>query len=219
MPPEVDVYSRQSSGVKLCATLQPICDGSAELAAAPSVAIRQNSRSAVAIEVEFRTTAQAVEADHLRTGRRGGVCQDNGRRGRATAAGEGPLPVRRSARLLRRRHPGRCRGDPRGPGGASQRELPAAHDPRRKHDRDDGLGVARQRRRRHALGPRRRRGRSWPRTSPMGRSRAFGSRCWRTGGSGTSTALPWPTRTRRSAWSGRCRFPPCGASIGAPPTR
>jgi hypothetical protein len=52
--PEVDVYARQFSGVKLCARLQPICDGSTELKRT-SVAIRHNSRSAVAIEVEFRT--------------------------------------------------------------------------------------------------------------------------------------------------------------------
>ena len=51
---ELDVYSRQFSGVKLCATLQPICDGGVELRRT-SVTIRDNSRSAAAIEVEFRT--------------------------------------------------------------------------------------------------------------------------------------------------------------------
>ena len=79
-----------------------------------------------------------------------------------TTAGEGverlrvkaPCRFADPARLLRRRHPRRCGGDSRRPGGTSQRELPAAHDPRWKHDRDDGVGVARRRRRRHALGSR-----------------------------------------------------------------
>ena len=51
----VDVYARQSSGLKLCATLQPICEGGAE-SWQTALAARQNSRSAVAIEVEFRLT-------------------------------------------------------------------------------------------------------------------------------------------------------------------
>jgi hypothetical protein len=50
--PAVDVYSRQFSKVKLCARLEPICDGSTEFHHT-SVTIRQNSRTAVAIEVEF----------------------------------------------------------------------------------------------------------------------------------------------------------------------
>jgi hypothetical protein len=50
--PEVDVYSRQISGVKLCATLQPVCAGSTKFHRT-GVAIRQNSRSAVTIEIEF----------------------------------------------------------------------------------------------------------------------------------------------------------------------
>ncbi|MGO9108388.1 MAG: hypothetical protein ACLP9L_04070 [Thermoguttaceae bacterium] len=52
--PAVDVYSRQPSDVKLCATLQPICDGSSELQSV-SVRIVENGRSTAAIEVEFRT--------------------------------------------------------------------------------------------------------------------------------------------------------------------
>jgi hypothetical protein len=55
---DLDVYARQSSGLKLCARLQPICDGSSELRRT-AVAIGQNSRSAVAIEVEFRTPRKA----------------------------------------------------------------------------------------------------------------------------------------------------------------
>jgi hypothetical protein len=50
--PAVDVYSKQPSGVKRCARLEPVCDGGAELKRT-SVTIQQNSRSAVAIEVEF----------------------------------------------------------------------------------------------------------------------------------------------------------------------
>jgi len=52
--PELDLYSRQISGVKFCATLQPVCDGGATFRRT-GVAIRQNSRSAVEIEVEFRS--------------------------------------------------------------------------------------------------------------------------------------------------------------------
>jgi hypothetical protein len=51
---EVAVYSRHAAGMTLCATLQPVCDGIAEFRRT-GIAIRQNSRSAVAIEVEFRT--------------------------------------------------------------------------------------------------------------------------------------------------------------------
>ena len=51
--PEVDVYSRQSSGVELSAILQPICDGSTRFQLT-GFTIRQNSRSAVSVEVEFR---------------------------------------------------------------------------------------------------------------------------------------------------------------------
>jgi len=59
--PGVDVYSRQPSGMKLSATLQPVCDGSTEFDRT-GVALRQNSRSAVAIEIEFRLP-------HKRSGR------------------------------------------------------------------------------------------------------------------------------------------------------
>ena len=217
--PEVDVYSRQASGVKLCATLA--------------------ARSAMAAP-KLRSHGGCHSREQpQRGGDRGRVplCRTSSRGGSPTNSAAGAAFVKTTAgegvERLRVKAP--CRfavlpdffGDdilvdaaaiPVAPGGASQRELPAAHDPRRKRDRDDGVGVARERRRRHALGPRRR-GKSWPRTSPTGRSRTSGSRCWRTGGSGTSTRLPWPTRTRRSAWSGRCRFPPCGAWTGAPPTR
>jgi hypothetical protein len=52
--PELAIYSRQSSEVKLCATLQPVCDGKTGFTRL-GVTIRQNSRSAAAIEVEFQT--------------------------------------------------------------------------------------------------------------------------------------------------------------------
>ncbi len=50
--PAVDVYLRQPSGVTLFATLRPVCDGIVDLQPI-SLAIRQNSRSAVAIEVKL----------------------------------------------------------------------------------------------------------------------------------------------------------------------
>ncbi len=53
---ELDVYSRASSGLKLCATLKPICDGGDKLQVT-SVTIGENSRSTAAIEVEFRAPA------------------------------------------------------------------------------------------------------------------------------------------------------------------
>ncbi len=162
--------------------------------------------------------AHRVEADHLRAGRRGGVRQDNGRRGSPEAAGEGPLPIRHSARLLRRRHPGRCGGDSRGPGGASQRELPAAHDPRRRCDRDDGVGVAQQQRRRHAPGcrtaPDRGLGRLlWEEASHLGR---------RAGGPGNlARARRCPSRRRQDdrpeVEDAVSRL--VARSTGAPPTR
>ncbi len=52
--PELAVYSRQISDLKLCATLRPVCDGKSEFSRT-AVTIRQNSRSAATIEVEFQT--------------------------------------------------------------------------------------------------------------------------------------------------------------------
>ncbi len=50
----LDVYSRQTQAVKLCARLQPICDGGADLKLT-SLAIQENSRSVVALAVGFRS--------------------------------------------------------------------------------------------------------------------------------------------------------------------
>jgi len=50
----VDVYSRQTQGMKLCARLQPVCDGSADLRRT-SLAVKENSRSSVALKVAFRS--------------------------------------------------------------------------------------------------------------------------------------------------------------------
>jgi len=52
--PDVDVFSRQAQGVKLCARLQPICDGSVDLVRT-SLAIGENTRSSLSIEVGLRS--------------------------------------------------------------------------------------------------------------------------------------------------------------------
>jgi len=52
--PQVDVYSRQTRGLKLCARLQPLCGGRADLKRT-SVAVRENSESLVTLEVGFRS--------------------------------------------------------------------------------------------------------------------------------------------------------------------
>jgi hypothetical protein len=46
----LEVYSRQVQGTKLCARLQPICDGRADLKRT-SLAIKENTRSSVSLEV------------------------------------------------------------------------------------------------------------------------------------------------------------------------
>jgi len=52
--PNVDVYSRQTRGLKLCARLQPICAGGADLKRM-SLAIEENNQSSVLLEVGFRS--------------------------------------------------------------------------------------------------------------------------------------------------------------------
>jgi hypothetical protein len=52
--PAISLYSRQTEGAKLCARLQPICDGSADLKRT-SVTIKENSRSTTSIEVAFQS--------------------------------------------------------------------------------------------------------------------------------------------------------------------
>jgi hypothetical protein len=51
---ELDVYCRLPPGGRHAARLQPLCEGSADLKPV-SLAIRENSRTSAAIEVEFRT--------------------------------------------------------------------------------------------------------------------------------------------------------------------
>jgi hypothetical protein len=48
------VYSRQTEGAKLCARLQPICDGRADLKRT-SVVVKEDSRSSVVLEVGFES--------------------------------------------------------------------------------------------------------------------------------------------------------------------
>jgi hypothetical protein len=52
--PALAVYSRQTEGTKLCARLEPICDGRADLKRA-SIAIKENNQTQVAVEVSFRS--------------------------------------------------------------------------------------------------------------------------------------------------------------------
>ena len=62
--PEVQVYSRQSSGVKSCATLQPICDGASKFQRT-GFTIHQNSRSAVGDRRRNSYATEEDKADHL----------------------------------------------------------------------------------------------------------------------------------------------------------
>ena len=50
--PVLALYARQGQGTRLCGRLQPICEGRTDLKRA-SVAIKENTRSAVALEVGF----------------------------------------------------------------------------------------------------------------------------------------------------------------------
>ncbi|MHC4400102.1 MAG: hypothetical protein ACYTG0_10525, partial [Planctomycetota bacterium] len=52
--PDVDVYSRQTRGLKLCARLQPICGGRAGLERT-SLAVKENTRTRVSLEVRFQS--------------------------------------------------------------------------------------------------------------------------------------------------------------------
>lgn len=55
----IAVYSRQTEGTKLCARLHPICDGRADMKR-ESVAIKENSRSLISIEVAFRSSSNEL---------------------------------------------------------------------------------------------------------------------------------------------------------------
>ena len=52
--PRIAFYSRQAPGMKLCALLQPVCEGRAGLKRT-SLVIKENSRTAVSLEVGFLT--------------------------------------------------------------------------------------------------------------------------------------------------------------------
>ncbi len=79
--PEVDVYSRQTGGLKLCARLQPVCDDR-RLPKWTSLAIKENTRSTVSLEVGFRSPGNqpchvvyemSVGAPFIKTTAGGGV--------------------------------------------------------------------------------------------------------------------------------------------------
>ena len=55
----LSLYSRQTQEIKLCARLQPVCGERADLRRA-SVAIKENNRSAISIEVAFRSPKDAL---------------------------------------------------------------------------------------------------------------------------------------------------------------
>jgi hypothetical protein len=57
----VDLYSRQVQGLKLCARLEPVCDGGAA-PAQTSLAIKENSPSSVSLEVGFRSTRSGPQS-------------------------------------------------------------------------------------------------------------------------------------------------------------
>jgi hypothetical protein len=50
----LEIYSRQTNGVKLCARLQPVCDGRIDLKAM-GLSVKENTRSGVSLEVAFRS--------------------------------------------------------------------------------------------------------------------------------------------------------------------
>lgn len=52
--PDIDLYSRQGGGTKLCARLQPLCDGTAGLQRT-ALQIKANSPDGVALEASFRS--------------------------------------------------------------------------------------------------------------------------------------------------------------------
>ena len=52
--PDIDLYARRGRGVKLCARLQPLSDGTAGLPRT-SLAIKANSPDAVSLELGFRS--------------------------------------------------------------------------------------------------------------------------------------------------------------------
>jgi hypothetical protein len=58
--PELDVYCRHSSRVRSCARLRPVCDGGT-VPKPTSLTIKENSRTAVAIEVGFRSPQDELQ--------------------------------------------------------------------------------------------------------------------------------------------------------------
>lgn len=57
--PTIAVYSRQTQGAKLRARLQPVCEGVADLKRV-SVAIKENSRSLISLEIAFRAAGNDI---------------------------------------------------------------------------------------------------------------------------------------------------------------
>ncbi len=57
--PLVDLYSRHAQAMMLCARLQPICDGSADLKPT-SITVKENDRSLITLEVGLRSPSGAA---------------------------------------------------------------------------------------------------------------------------------------------------------------
>ena len=186
----IDLYWRQTQGLKLCARLQPVCGGSAEFER-DSVAIRENSRASVAIQVEFRSPRN--EPCHITYELAAGAAF------LTTTAGPG-------VESLRVRAPCRFAVLPDFFGDdivvdAAAIPVPRAELPSENfllnmiqggeaivmtvsESRANDIAVA-------LSGDARRE--SSPRTLPTGRSRTCGSPCSRIEESGTIAAWPWPT--------------------------
>ena len=108
--------------------------GGAKLA---SVAIVENSAGEVALDAAFQSPGGKTLGLRFELAMGQAFVKTEPRDGATAAERRGPVPLRRAARLLRRRHRGRRRRDPGGRGRAAQRELPAAPAARPRGDRDD----------------------------------------------------------------------------------
>ena len=124
-----------AKGLALRAVLTP----AAEAAAKPAIAwpSSRTTPSEVAVDAAFQTPGGKSFGLRFELGDGPGVREDRAAARGAGVERRGPVPLRRAARLLRRRHRDRRRGNPRGRGRTAQRELPAAPAARPRRDRDD----------------------------------------------------------------------------------
>ena len=206
--PDVDLYSRQTLGLKLCDRLQPVCERNGR----PDADVAHHPREYAKFNIPpggVPLAGQWAAPRHLYALDAGtALHQDNRRRRRGTAAGAGPLPVCGVARLFGDDIVVDASAIPV-PRAELQRELCAAHDARRGSDPDDRIGVARSGR-----------GGCHLRRAPRQIVRcdiSYGKKphvwialSWQGKGSGGNIRSPWRMRARRSIWIGKCRSPPYG---------